>query len=106
MIEEDMNDHRVLAFRVDTLEVAFAEIKSSVKSIDESLKVLTKLETNYANFDRTMERCFGQIEGHGKRISAMEVQMQPVQQSTNWMGDVAKTAIIVIITFVLAHVVH
>lgn len=65
-------NHAVLAERVTNLEKATESISHAVKSIDESLKVLTRLDVKHDDTRDGLTRAFKELEDHETRMRAIE----------------------------------
>lgn len=89
-------DHKVLEFRVGALEGAVGEIKSAVKSIDQSLQSLARLETRHAETRDGLSRAFADIEDHESRLRTVEGEMPTMKLTRTWTlrGVVAVVAVV------------
>lgn len=79
-----LDEHKVLEFRVGALEAVVGEIKSAVKSIDQSLQSLARLETRHAETRDGLARAFDDIEDHETRLRTVEGEMPTMKLTRSW----------------------
>lgn len=79
------DEKTVLEFRVSALEGVVSEIKLAVKSIDQSLQTLARLEERHAETRDGLERAFGEIKDHEDRIRSVESDMPTMRLIRNWI---------------------
>ena len=96
MSEEDF-DHRLLSFRVETLESAVGEIKIAVKSIDESLKALTRLDVHHQQTSDAIARAFQEIGKLDDKIDTMALQIPMLKQSSGWVTSAGQAVVMAVI---------
>lgn len=77
-------NHAVLAERVTNLEKATESISTAVKSIDESLKVLTKLDMKHDETRDGLGRAFKELEDHEARMRTIEAEMPTMKLVRGW----------------------
>lgn len=82
---EDMENDKVLEFRVSSLEKVVGEVSSAVKSIDASLKTLTSLEIHHNQTRESVGRAFADIEDHETRLRKVEDDMPTMRLVRNWV---------------------
>lgn len=75
----------LLEFRVETLERDRDEIKRAVISIDESLKMLTRLELHHAETQEAMKRAFNSINDHETRLRPIEADLPTLRMVRGWV---------------------
>ena len=75
----------MLEMRVARVESDVTEIKSAVKSIDESLKALVRLEVHHEETRDGLHRAFSEIEKIEERLSSIEVKMPTLQLTSGWV---------------------
>lgn len=98
-------EHKVLEFRVGALEGAVGEIKSAVKSIDQSLQSLARLETRHAETRDGLSRAFTDIEDHEARLRAVESEMPTVKLTRSWTLRAVVGIVVVVCLALLGMVV-
>lgn len=76
--------HAVLAERVTNLEKATESISAAVKSIDESLKVLTRLDMKHDETRDGLGRAFKELEDHETRMRSIEKEMPTITLVRGW----------------------
>lgn len=102
MSADNMIEHRVTA-----LEGSVGEIRDAMKSIDESLQTLTKLEIHHGETRDALQRAFKSIEDNRKdcetkheksdaRLRNIEEQMPTLKLSRDWMLKIV-TGIVAIV---------
>ena len=79
------DDHEILEYRVRSLEASVHEIKQAVKSIDESLQTLARLELRHAETRETLSRAFHEVEEQEKRIRALEAEAPVTRLISRWV---------------------
>lgn len=75
----------ILEFRVSNLESMVGEIRSAVKSIDGSLKVLASLEARHIQTSDAVGRAFAEIKDHETRLRTAEADMPTMRLVRNWV---------------------
>ncbi|MDP3425485.1 MAG: hypothetical protein Q8S32_17225 [Burkholderiaceae bacterium] len=75
----------ILEFRVSSLEAMVGEIRSAVKSIDSSLKVLASLEARHAQTSDAVARAFAELKDHEDRLRIAEADMPTMRLVRNWV---------------------
>ena len=98
----------LLEYRVTNLEAVVVDVRNSVRSIDASLKSLTRLEDNHAQTRETMSRVFEALEDHNKRIRTIENELPILKLIRNWVisgviGAVSLAAVSVYNTIDMDH---
>ena len=82
---ENMENEKVLEFRVATLEREHGETLAAIKSIDNSLKTLTALEVHHSQTREALGRAFTDIEDHETRLRKVETEMPTMKLVRNWV---------------------
>jgi len=70
--------------RVTNLEKATESISNAVKSIDESLKVLTRLDMKHDKMRDGLGRAFKELEDHESRMRLIEKEMPTITLVRGW----------------------
>jgi len=79
------NSPEVLGIRVTSLERVVKEVADSVKSIDQSLKTLARLEVKHEETRSSVIRAFQEINDHETRLRDIEAEMPTVKLVRNWI---------------------
>lgn len=82
---ENMENEKVLEFRVTNLEGMVGEIRSAVKSIDGSLKTLAALEAHHSETRASVGRAFTDINDHEDRLRKVEADLPTMRLVRNWV---------------------
>lgn len=77
--------HTVLEYRISTLETAFLEMRTAVKSIDGSLQSLARLELRHAETRDGLARAFASLEKLENRLRTIETEMPTMKLIRNWV---------------------
>lgn len=80
-----MPSDKVFEFRLSTLEGVVGEIKTAVKSIDGSLKMLASLEASHAQTREALSRAFSDIDDHEARLRRAEADLPTMRLVRNWV---------------------
>ena len=90
----------ILEFRVANLEGAVDEIRGAVKSIDSSLRVLTRLEERHQETRESLERAFKSLSDHETRLREIEKDQPTMKMTRNWVitGVIAMIGMVTIST--------
>lgn len=80
-----MPSDSVIEYRIEALEGSVNEIKSAVKSIDASLRVLSRLEQRHAETRDGLERAFAEIADHETRVRTIETEMPTTKLIRGWV---------------------
>lgn len=83
--QADMHPGSVLEFRVSNLEVMVGEIRSAVKGIDGSLKILAALEARHAQTSDAVARAFTELKDHEDRLRSAESDLPTMRLVRNWV---------------------
>jgi hypothetical protein len=75
----------ILEFRVSNLEGMVSEIRSAVKGIDGSLKILAALEARHAQTSDAVARAFAELKDHEDRLRTAEADMPTMRLVRNWV---------------------
>jgi len=83
----------VLNVRVTNLEKVVERVSDAVKSIAESLQMLTRLDVQHDESRSGLGRAFVAIEDHEKRMRSMESEMPTLKLVRGWaIGGMATFA--------------
>lgn len=80
-----MHPGSILEFRVSNLETMVSEIRSAVKGIDGSLKILAALEARHAQTSDAVARAFNEIKDHETRLRTAESDLPTMRLVRNWV---------------------
>lgn len=82
---EDTGGHRLLAYRVEQLENAVSDIRDSVKSIDQTLKLLVVIEQQQEALRKCMESQGMTIAETQRRLADVELELPTLRLVRNWV---------------------
>lgn len=93
MIEQS---HAVLDMRVTNLEKVVERVSQAVESIDDSLKVLTRLDVKHDESNKGLDRAFINIKDHETRIHGLELEMPTMKLVRGWVitGSIALVGLV------------
>ena len=80
-----MANDTVIEFRIASLEGSVGEIKTAVKSIDNSLQTLARLEVHHAETRETLSRAFREVEDQERRLRALESEGPVAKLVIRWV---------------------
>lgn len=84
-MEQANQAHAVLDVRVTNLEKVVERVSSAVESIDESLKVLTRLDVKHEEANKSVDRAFVSLKDHEGRIRVIETEMPTMKLVRGWV---------------------
>ncbi|RMG36518.1 MAG: hypothetical protein D6732_08145 [Methanobacteriota archaeon] len=87
--------------RQEHLAADMSEIKHSIKDIAQSLRTLTKLETEHTETRDSLKRAFGRIDELDGRIRSIEDEMPTISLSSKWVFRAALGIIGVIMILII-----
>lgn len=74
-----------LESRVDFLEKTVHEVRDAVRSIDESLRELVRLEVAHAETRNGLTRAFLELNDHEDRLRRIEADMPTMRMARGWV---------------------
>lgn len=80
-----MSENAVLENRVSNLEHVVSEVSTAVKSIDDSLKTLTRLDIKHDNTAEGLGRAFIMLTDHETRLRSIESEMPTLKLAKGWI---------------------
>lgn len=81
----EQQGNAVLDARVTNVERAVERVTAAVESIDESLKVLTRLDVKHEETNKGLGRAFEALEKHDGRIRDIETEMPTMKLIRGWV---------------------
>lgn len=81
----DQQTQAVLDVRVTNLERVVERVSTAVESIDESLKVLTRLDVKHEETNKGLDRAFVSLKDHETRIRSVETEMPTMKLIRGWV---------------------
>ena len=75
----------MLNARIANLERVVERVSIAVSSIDESLKVLTRLDVKHDETRTGLARAFSAIEDHEERMRSIEKEMPTMKLGIGWL---------------------
>ena len=90
-MSEQAQARPVLDVRVTNLEKVVERVSTAVESIDESLKMLTRLDVKHDEASKGLDRAFVNIKDHETRIHGLELEMPTMKLVRGWVitGSIA-----------------
>lgn len=79
------NEHGAMEIRISNLEESVGEIKRAVKSIDQSMQAMVRLEAHHAETRDSVARAFKAIEDQGARLRKLEEEAPKMRLVAGWV---------------------
>lgn len=80
-----MSEPSVTDLRIENLERAVTDIRRAIQSIDNSLRILARLEERHEDTRSSLDRAFAQIEEQEARLRTLENEAPVTRLVRNWI---------------------